>query len=124
MMFPILISVSLAPGSYFFCALAVVTVAAATTNDTKANWLVRRSDMVSSRLFFASVASRAQAGKNGVIPRDETSCCGHPDVVNMPPYSRWGRLLGSTEATYRTALSTTGRCKLSLRALARAQNDG
>src|ERR1700740_2799741 len=86
MMFPILISVSVAPGSYFFCALTVVTVAAATTNDTRANWLVRRTNMVSSRLFFASVASRARAGKNGIIPCDETSCCGHPDVLNMRPY--------------------------------------
>src|SRR5215468_4559521 len=53
MMLPILISVSLAPGSYFFCAFADVAIAAADTSDTKAKRLVRRSSMLSSRLFFA-----------------------------------------------------------------------
>src|SRR5262245_34324738 len=89
MMLPILISVSLAPGSYFFCAFAGTAMAATETSDTRATRLVRRS-ILSSRLFFSkccfqrSVASHARAGKNGLIPQDETGgCCGQPIVVSM-----------------------------------------
>src|SRR5262245_24357740 len=94
MMLPILISVSLAPGSYFFWAFAGTAMAAAETSDTRATRLVRRS-ILSSRLFFAkccfyeglflrSVASHARAGKNGLIPQDATGgCCGQPIVVSM-----------------------------------------
>src|SRR5438105_2146554 len=88
MMLPILISVSLAPGSYFFCACAGVAIAAAETNDTTATRLVLRSILSSHLCFFKSVASRARAGKNGLIPRDETSCCGRSIVVCMPRYRR------------------------------------
>src|SRR5689334_17116787 len=84
MMLPILISVSVAPGSYFFCAYAGAAIIAAATSDTRATRLVRRS-MHSSRLFFGSVASRTGAGKNGLIPQDETEgCCGPLDVLSMP----------------------------------------
>src|SRR5689334_14854404 len=84
MMLPILISVSVAPGSYFFCACAGAAIIAAATSETRTTRLVRRS-MRSSRLFVGSVASRACAGKNGLIPQDETEgCCGRPDVLSMP----------------------------------------
>src|SRR5213080_4633518 len=88
MMLPILISVSLTPGSYFFCAFAGTAMAATEINDTRATRLVRRS-ILSSRLFFAkccflrSVASHARAGKDGHIPLYETSCCGQPIVMSM-----------------------------------------
>src|SRR5262249_57666143 len=88
MMLAILISVSLAPGSYFFCAFAGTAMAAAETSDRRATRLVRHN-ILCSRLFFAercflrSVASHAPAGKNGHIPRHETSCCGQLIVVSM-----------------------------------------
>src|SRR5438552_18529849 len=63
MMLPILISVSLAPGSYFFCAFAVVAIAATETSDTRATRLVLRS-MLSSRLFFAE-CGKPRAGWQG-----------------------------------------------------------
>src|SRR5437868_13632597 len=50
MILPILISVSLAPGSYFFCALAWVAIAAATAKTVKAIKLRARTGIVLSRL--------------------------------------------------------------------------
>src|SRR6266576_3879992 len=50
MILPILISVSLAPGSYFFCALAWVATAAATAKTVKAIKLRARTGIVLSRL--------------------------------------------------------------------------
>src|SRR5258705_9752772 len=50
MMLPILISVSLAPGSYFFCALAAVAVIAATANAARTTSLCIRTGMVSPPL--------------------------------------------------------------------------
>jgi hypothetical protein len=71
MMLPILISVSDAPGSYFFWALAAVAVIAAIAVSAKS---VRRRIIVHSRgvLFCRSVASRARGGKQPLIPQDET----------------------------------------------------
>jgi hypothetical protein len=50
MMLPILISLSLAPGSYFFCALAVVASTAATANAATAATSRMRTGMVFSPL--------------------------------------------------------------------------
>src|SRR4029077_13318657 len=85
MILPILISLSLTPGSYFFCALAVATTAALKTNDTKVTRAARPSCIVSSR-FFVSVTRRARTGKNLHIPQDETrGCCPETFVVQMRP---------------------------------------
>jgi hypothetical protein len=75
MMLPILISVSLAPGSYFFSADAAVAVsAAAAANPAKAIRLLIQIGIVLSRyLFCTSVASHAQACKRRFIPPDETA---------------------------------------------------
>src|SRR6516162_1764945 len=64
MMLPILISVSLAPGSYFFSAYAAVAHRAA-ANAATARRLALRTGIVSSRLelFCGSVASRLASGK-------------------------------------------------------------
>jgi hypothetical protein len=76
-MLPILISVSLAPESYFFCALAVVAISAAAANAaTAAKWF-GRTGIVLSRffrdLFGASFASYASAGKRRLISPGETA---------------------------------------------------
>src|ERR1700738_4467745 len=75
MILPILISVSLAPGSYFFCASAGLAIAAAIAKSVKAvKWRVRTGiiPLPLGQLFFASLASRAHACKHPLIPRDET----------------------------------------------------
>src|SRR5690348_1505742 len=89
MMLPILISVSVAPGSYFFCACAGAAIIAAATSDTRAARLVRRSMNFLPFVFFECGKPRQRwqelAGKNGLIPQDETGgCCGQPDVLSMP----------------------------------------
>jgi hypothetical protein len=48
MMLPILISVSLAPGSYFFCADAAVAARATAANAVKAMNFLGRTDIVFS----------------------------------------------------------------------------
>src|SRR6516164_1711346 len=69
MMLPILISVSLAPGSYFFSAYAAVAHRAA-ANAATARRLALRTGIVSSRLelFCGSVASRLATGKRQADP--------------------------------------------------------
>src|SRR6187402_1503020 len=62
MMLPILISVSLAPGSYFFCALAEVATAAATANAVRARKLGTRTGIVFSRLFVLPHCRKPSAG--------------------------------------------------------------
>src|SRR3954469_3501076 len=61
MMFPILISVSLAPGSYFFCALAAVAIAATETNDNNATRLALRNMRSSRWLAFRRLWQAAPA---------------------------------------------------------------
>src|SRR5438067_2859841 len=75
MILPILISVSLAPGSYFFCAWAAVVAEMATANAIKAIHRFARGGIGLSPgiLFSPSVASRAGAGKVRFIPHDETA---------------------------------------------------
>src|SRR5262245_24932840 len=125
MMLPILISVSLAPGSYFFCALAGTAMAAAETSDTRATRLVQRS-ILSSCLFFGECGKPRSgwqeqaysARRNGrLLP-----------AVNCGEYARDRRHslrqpLGSAEFTCRTAAPRTWRSRLSLCALARAEDD-
>src|ERR1700730_3583769 len=56
MMLPILISVSLAPGSYFFCAAAALSVSANATKAVKATNFLGPTDIVSlpvDVLFYA-----------------------------------------------------------------------
>src|ERR1043166_4213110 len=126
MILPILISVSLAPGSYFFCAFADVANAAADINDTKATRLVRRN-MLTSRLFFAE-CGKPRAGWQGCPYSARRN--GLLRAADCGEYARiWtalirGGSLGSSEISYRTALSLARRCGLSLGALARAQDDG
>src|SRR6516225_8330347 len=69
MMLSILISVSLAPGSYFFSAYAAVAHRAA-ANAATARRLALRTGIVSSRLelFCGSVASRLATGKRQADP--------------------------------------------------------
>jgi hypothetical protein len=79
MILPIFISVSLAPGSYFFCALAAVTVIAATTAKVvRPIKLLVRAGIVSLPLgsfSFAQVSqvARGHASKHRLIPRRETA---------------------------------------------------
>jgi len=75
MMLPILISVSLAPGSYFFSADAAgaVTAAAAAKPARAIRLLIRNGIVLSRHLFCSSVASHAQACKRRLIPPDETA---------------------------------------------------
>src|SRR5580698_9641251 len=70
MILPILISVSLAPGSYFLCAAAVVAVIAAAASAASANSLLIRAGIVLSRAlttYFDQVSQvrRTHASKQG-----------------------------------------------------------
>src|SRR5690242_6151380 len=77
MMLPILISVSLAPGSYFFCALAAVTViAAAVANTAMAIRLLMRAGIASLplwRFFCRKCRKSGVHWQASLIPLDETA---------------------------------------------------
>ncbi|MGY4313207.1 hypothetical protein [Bradyrhizobium sp. JR3.5] len=77
MMLPILISPSLAPGSYFFCAVAEVVINAALAKATIAPIYPERTGIVFSPIFVvvltASLARDACAGKRWVFPLGETA---------------------------------------------------
>ncbi|MGL3208108.1 hypothetical protein [Bradyrhizobium sp. BR 1433] len=77
MMLPILISPSLAPGSYFFCAVAEVAISAALANAAIAPIYPKRAGIVFSRflslVLAASLARDACAGKRWVFPLGETA---------------------------------------------------
>src|ERR1700690_1870512 len=87
MILPILISVSLAPGSYFFCAVAAAAVTAATASAASVNRLRIRAGMGLSRLATCfdqvSQVRRAHASIGlfacddwGIAPFTEWRCWG------------------------------------------------
>src|SRR5437763_1045518 len=78
MILPILISLSLALGSYFFCAYAVVATVAATATAVRATRFCIRTGIIFSLYFFSgllppSLASRINTCKHVLIPYDETA---------------------------------------------------
>src|ERR1700689_3234527 len=84
MILPILISLSLAPGSYFFCAEAVVALMTAAANAASTNRLVIRAGIVLSRLatYFDQVSQvRRTHASIGL------SAC---DGQGVAPFMRWG----------------------------------
>jgi hypothetical protein len=72
---PILISVSLAPGSYFFCACAVVVAEMATATAVRATHRVVRAGIVPSlwQLIFAECRKPGERWQVRLIPPDETA---------------------------------------------------
>src|SRR5260221_12218736 len=86
MMLPILISVSLAPGSYFFCACAVVAVNAAIA--ATATRLRIRAVIVLSPLCFAPLCfvgvSQAATGlaSIGLFREVKRYCCAPPIMID------------------------------------------
>src|SRR4051812_35251881 len=84
MMLPILISVSLAPGSYFFSALAVVTTAA-TANAVRATEYLIPTGMIFSPLMFyfdqVSQVTRALASV-GLFRPTKQHCWAPPSVID------------------------------------------
>src|ERR1700738_4784105 len=87
MILPSFISVSLAPGSYFFSALAAVAViVAATAKAATAIRLRMLTGIVVSplgALFCGSVASRARACKLGLFRGAKRHCCGSPIIIDV-----------------------------------------
>src|ERR1700686_864272 len=86
MMLPILISVSLAPESYFFCALAVVAISAAAANAaTAAKWF-GRTGIVLSRFFVICLEQVSQAARRlasaGLFRPAKRHCCPPPSVID------------------------------------------
>jgi hypothetical protein len=90
-----LISVSLAPGSYFSSApAALAEIAEAAANAAKAKRLVQRAGILPSRLLFRrNVASRPLAGKRGPIRLCSVGCAKRADFgrdtisINLPSSS-------------------------------------
>src|ERR1700730_15116275 len=71
MMLPILISVSLAPGSYFFCAAAAVAVSANATNAVKATSFFGATDIVSLPVDVLFCAKCRKSGRS----MQASACC-------------------------------------------------
>src|SRR5947209_19503145 len=69
MMLPILISVSVAPGSYFFCASAGVMATVAAANMARAARLLRRPDIVFSPVFSSLVLPGVSQGQRRLASR-------------------------------------------------------
>src|SRR4029078_997459 len=100
MILPILISESLAPGSYFFCALAAVATNAATVSAARATRLCIRtvinfslSPFFDQDLFWPSFASCFNPCKHVLVPRNETDgCCAVTIVVRSGDISPIGIL--------------------------------
>src|SRR6266849_8283401 len=86
MMLPILISVSLAPTSYFFCALAAVAVAAtAAANAVTAKRLLIRDGIVLSPLgvYFDQVSQDVRAHASSHLFRGtKQHCCSSPIMID------------------------------------------
>ena len=88
-MLPILISVSLAPGSYFFCALAAVATRARDGKRRQAikSCLTNRHRFLPSVLFANLVArkfrkSRAALASIGLFRPTKRHCCRAPIVID------------------------------------------
>src|ERR1700704_892546 len=86
MILPILISVSLAPISYFFCALAAVAVtAAAAANAVTAKRLLIRDGIVLSPLgvYFDQVSQVVRAHASSHLFRGtKQHCCSSPIMID------------------------------------------
>src|ERR1700687_1889550 len=85
MILPILISVSLAPGSYFFCALAADAAIAAAANTARATRLLARTGIVLSlwRLILTECRKPGacwQASPYSV--RRKRHCCPAPSMID------------------------------------------
>src|SRR5271167_1180056 len=101
MILPILISVSLAPGSYFFCALAGFAIAAATASAVKAIKFARTGIVPSrSTNYFSQVWQVAGwLASTSLLPRDETMVGQTPiatvtRAIQQPETSLLARLFG------------------------------
>src|SRR5450759_3642319 len=94
MMLPILISVSLAPVSYFFCAFAAVAVHAAAANTARATKLLVQAGIVLSPWQFILRKSRKSGGRlqaSVYSVRRNGHCCAAPIMIgsgDTPPFSR------------------------------------
>src|SRR6266581_5187281 len=127
MILPILISVSLAPTSYFFCALAAVAVTAANAVTTKR--LLIRDGIVLSPLgvYFDQVSQVVRARASGHLFRGtKQHCCSSPIMIDAG--GNWivldkGRWI-EPETTNWSATSQTRSQRISRRAMARRANDG
>src|SRR5712672_6019 len=86
MMLPILISVSLAPGSYFFCADAVVAITAATADNIAAatRFCIRTGIVPSQMVFiFVAVSQAAPAhASTGLFRGTKRHCCAPPFMID------------------------------------------
>src|ERR1700737_108327 len=71
MMLPILISVSLAPGSYFFCAADTLAVSANATNAVKATSFFGPTDIVSLPVDVLFCAKCRKSGRS----MQASACC-------------------------------------------------
>jgi hypothetical protein len=83
---PILISVSLAPGSYFFCAdAAVAAIAAAAANTARVTSFLGRAGIVFSHvaIYFDQVSQAAPAlASIGLFRRTKRHCCREPIMID------------------------------------------
>src|SRR5438876_7951524 len=86
MMLPILISVSLAPGSYFFCAWAVVATMAATASAVMATSFCMRTGIVFSPFFQSCCGQVSQVASTlasmCLFRMTKRHCCPAPIVID------------------------------------------
>src|SRR6266576_7242868 len=131
MILPILISVSLAPTSYFFCALAAVAVTAtAAANAVTAKRLLIRDGIVLSPLgvYFHQVSQVVRAHASSHLFRGtKQHCCSSPIMIDAGG-SNWivldkGRRI-EPETTNWSATSQARSQRISRRAVACRANDG
>src|SRR3954462_14243151 len=118
MMLPILISVSLAPGSYFFCALAGVAVMAmAAAHPARAMTLLVTRIIVSLPLgvgFLPEVSQATRAlASIGLFRCRKRHCCAAPIVVisGDSPTFRGGRF-GNGRSSQQATTSRTRKGRL------------
>jgi hypothetical protein len=80
-----LISVSLAPGSYFFCAdAALAAIAAAATTASAICFLLRPGIVLSRLAFYFDQVSQAARGhaSAGLFRRTKQHCCAAPIMID------------------------------------------
>src|ERR1700730_16960616 len=129
MILPILISVSLAPASYFFCALAVVAISAAATNAATAAKYFGRASIVFSRfcdLFCCQVSQVALALASAALFRPtKQHCCLPLIVIDLRAgFTASRQAVARARNTCRSAASPHRECGLSPHALAHPADDG
>src|SRR5712664_4470763 len=99
MMLPTLISVSLAPGSYFFCADAAVAAMAAAVSTARATKFLTRAGIVFSPLaiYFHQVSQvRRTHASMRLFRRTKQHCCLPPIMIDAGRYARF-HLQGPTD---------------------------